>query len=73
MNKNQIYDFIVELGGDCFQGEQRPPCEICPFQDKCLKKIIHLAQSIPKETRLRWALDEIMQEVLLNDEENTEL
>ena len=69
MNKNHIYEYIVKLGGDCFQGEERPPCQTCPFQEKCLKKIIMLAENISKETRLQWALDELIQEIVLNADE----
>ena len=68
MDKNYIYEYIVKLGGDCFVGDQRPPCGACPFQDKCLKKILTLAESIPKETRLNWALDKLVEDLVLNDD-----
>ena len=67
MDKNHIYDYIVRLGGDCFKKLERPPCQECPFQDKCLNQIIGLAKDIPKEARLQWALDELIQDVVLDD------
>ena len=72
MDKNLIYDYIVKLGGDCFQGKERPPCPACPFKDKCIKKIIYFAENISNEARLQWALDELIQENFLDtDDENT--
>ena len=62
-----MYEKIVELGGDCFQSKERPPCQKCPFQKECLHKIIVLAEVIPKETRLGWALDKLVEEYLFND------
>ena len=70
MKLNDIYEKIVELGGDCFQSEKRPPCENCPFQQDCLHKMIALAQVIPKEARLRWALDKLVEEYLFDDNAN---
>ncbi len=70
MELNDIYEKIVELGGDCFKADKRPPCENCPFQQQCLHKMIALAESIPKEARLRWALDKLVEEHLLNDNED---
>ncbi len=70
MELNDIYEKIVELGGDCFQSENRPPCENCPFQKDCLQQMIALAKHIPKEARLRWALDKLVEEYLLNDNDS---
>ena len=70
MELNDIYEKIIELGGDCFKGDDRPPCQVCPFQKDCLIKMIQLAQHIPKEVRMRWALDKLVEEVLLKDEED---
>ena len=64
---NDIYKTIIKLDGDCFMAEERPPCQSCPFQGKCLHRMIALAESIPKEKRLGWALDELAEEYLLND------
>lgn len=72
MEVNDIYEKIIELGGDCFKAKDRPPCERCPFQKDCLHKMIHLAKHIPKEARLRWALDKLVEEVLLSDNESKE-
>lgn len=72
MELNDIYEKIVKLGGDCFNSEDRPPCELCPFKKDCLRKMISLAQSIPKEARLRWALDKLIEEVIFNDEKEEE-
>ena len=69
MDRDHIYDYIVELGGDCFHGDSHPPCQTCPFQSKCLTKIITLAANISKETRLQWALDELMLEIVLDAKE----
>jgi len=68
MELNDIYEKIVELGGDCFKSEDRPPCQHCPFQKDCLKQMLALAKHIPNETRVRWALDKLVEEVLLDDE-----
>ena len=69
MNKNDIFEKIIKLGGDCFKAKNRPPCGSCPFQKQCLQKIILLAENIPKETRVQWALDELVEEFLLDDKE----
>lgn len=69
MELNDTYEKIVELGGDCFQSEKRPPCENCSFQGQCLHKMIVLAEAISKEARLRWALDKLIEEYLLKDDE----
>ena len=67
MKLNEIYESIVELGGDCFTAYKRPPCQSCPFSDKCYKVMIKKGENVPKEKRLGWALDELAQEYLLND------
>ena len=67
MEMNEIYESIVELDGDCFIADQRPPCQSCPFSDKCYKAMIKNGIHVPKEKRLNWAIDELAQEYLLND------
>ncbi|MCK5610583.1 hypothetical protein KAR91_52405 [Candidatus Pacearchaeota archaeon] len=72
MELNDTYEKIIELGGDCFKSKDRPPCQHCPFQKDCLQKMIALAKAIPKEARLRWALDKLVEEVILNDNDDKE-
>lgn len=67
MELNDIYEKIVKLGGDCFKAEKRPPCQHCPFMKQCLHKMVTLAEHIPKETRLEWALDKLVEEYLFDD------
>ena len=64
MDNNTTCDDIVRLEGDCFK---ESICSDCPFKYKCLYKMIHFGKSITKEVRLRWALDKIIQEQILND------
>ena len=45
MELNDIYEKIIELGGDCFKAKDRPPCQHCPFQKDCLQKMIVLAEN----------------------------
>lgn len=65
MNRIQVYDIIVRSEGDCLR-EDNPPCKFCPMREKCLYKMISEAKHISKETRLRWALDEISEELLID-------
>jgi len=67
MDFNHIYEMIIELGGDCFQGNNRPPCSTCPFKDKCLVKMIDMAKVISHEQRIEWALDKLIEEVVLDE------
>jgi len=67
MELNDIYEKIVEMGGDCFKSDDRPPCQHCPFQRQCLDKMLFLAKHIPNEARLRWALDKLIEELVLDD------
>jgi adenine-specific DNA glycosylase len=68
MESNDIYEKIIELDGDCMKSEDRPPCQQCPFKKQCLVKMILLAQHIPKEIRVKWALDKLVEEVIFNGE-----
>jgi len=72
MESNKVYETIIELGGNCFMADERPPCEVCPFKEKCLLKMINEGGFIPKERRLSWALNELAEEYLLNDYANNE-
>ena len=66
MELNDIYEKIIELGGDCFNSKDRPPCQSCPFKSECLSKMIVLAKHVPKEARLRWALDKLVEGIVLD-------
>lgn len=67
MELNKIYDKIIDMGGDCFKDDDRPLCRQCPFKKDCLQKMILMAKSIPKEVRVRWALDKLVEEIVLDD------
>lgn len=69
MDLNYIYEMIVELGGDCFNSKNRPPCNECPFKDKCLVQMISLAKVIPKEQRIEWALDKLVEDIVLDEKD----
>jgi adenine-specific DNA glycosylase len=68
MDKNSIYDAIVSLNGDCFKSNV-PMCDQCPFKNKCLHSMISLAEYIPKETRLQWALNELIEGLVFEEQE----
>lgn len=70
MNLNEVYNQIVELEGDCFNPSNgRPLCRNCPFVVDCLSKIIQNGSYISKESRVKWALDKLIEEFVLNDDE----
>jgi hypothetical protein len=69
MELNDIYEKIIESGGECFKTSDRPPCEHCPFKKDCLEKMILLAKNIPSETRVNWALDGLVEKILLGDDD----
>jgi len=61
MNLNNVYEKIIEVDGECFKSNNRPPCRYCPFQEECLEKIINSAKAISKETRVGWVLDKLVE------------
>ena len=65
MDKIRVCDIIVKSDGDCF-AHSDPPCRFCPFQEKCMFKMIADAYYVSKETRLQWALDELAKEFLID-------
>ena len=68
MELNKIYESIVELDGDCLSTIESPPCGLCPFYHKCVKMMWREAAHISQEKRLNWALDELVEGFIFEDE-----
>jgi len=64
MDKNTTCENIVKLDGDCFKAKETL-CMACPFQHKCLHLMISSGKYISKETRVEWALCELIEDYLL--------
>lgn len=64
---DEIYERIVRLDGDCFKDKDTTPnCSKCAFLNKCLSLTVTVGKHIPSDTRLRWALDKLAEEILLD-------
>ena len=69
----ELLQGIIERDGDCIDASW---CVICPFAEKCVLNAVTKARLLPKEERVRRAVDKLFTyelEKQLDDEEANDI